>query len=195
MFIRTRRMKWIAGVASVFLAFPAWAQFQDGVSTEQVGPQVARPRFINFDPPCAFAETLPLQTAPYMNPGTKIFFVRGEGAVLDECSNFLVSGHSPPNFLAWNCTATNFDGTKPALPAEIKFLEPVSTVSIKVGSASFAGVNARLIAFDSAFNQVDVAATPLASNLKTLTVMAPEIRYVRLAGPCAMVADNLRATP
>jgi hypothetical protein len=189
------KMKWVTCMTLVALAFSAWAEIQDGVSTEQVGAQVARPRFINFDPPCTFKETLPLQTAPYMNPVTKVFFVRGEGAVLDECGGFLVTGHSPPNFLAWNCNATNFDGTKPALPAEMKFLDPVSTVSIKVGSTSSAGVSARLIAFDSAFNQIDVAAATVTHNLKTLTVAAPEIRYVRLVGPCVMVADDLRATP
>jgi hypothetical protein len=195
MYIRTRGIKWLVCMASVMVAFPVGAETRDGVSTDDVRIQVAQPGFINFDPPCVFAETLPLQTAPYMNPVTKVYFIHGEGAVLNECSNFGVSGHSPPNFLAWNCDATNFDGTRPALPAEIKFLDPVSKVSVKVGSGANAGVRARLIAFDSTFTQIDVAATTLASNLKTLTVTAPGIRYVRLVGPCVMVADDLRVTP
>jgi hypothetical protein len=97
--------------------------------------------------------------------------------------------------LAWNCNATNFDGTKPVLPAEIKFLNPVSTVSIKVAGTSDAGLKAKLIAFDSTLTQIDIDTTMLESNLKTLTVTAPEIRYVRLVGPCVMVADNLSVTP
>jgi hypothetical protein len=195
MYIRTRRIKWLACMASVMFAFPVWAQIRDGVSTDDVGIQVAQPRFINFDPPCVFAQTLPLQTGPYMNPGTRVFFVRGEGAVLDECGGFGVSGHSPPNFLAWNCNASNFDGTRPALPAEIKFLNPVSRVSIKVGGASAFGLRARLIAFDSTFSQIDAASATMTNNLTTLTVDAPGIRYVRLNGPCVLVADDLRVTP
>jgi hypothetical protein len=167
------------------------AQIRDGVSATVLA-QVARPGFINFDPPCAFAQTLPLQDAPYMNPATRGHFARGEGAVLDECSGFGVSGFSPPNFLAWNCDATNFDGTRPALPAEIHFLNAVSEVSVKVGSFTAAGSSARLVAFNSAFAKIDVASTTLAANLKTLTVAAPEIRFVRLSGPCVMVADDFR---
>lgn len=167
------------------------AQIRNGVSATVLA-QVARPGFIDFDPPCQFSQTLPLQNAPYMNPATRSHFARGEGAVLDECSGFGVSGFSPPNFLAWNCNATNFDGTRPALPAEIHFLNRVSEVSIKVGSLAAAGRRARLVAFDAAFSQIDAASTTLAANLQTLTVSAPEIRFVRLLGPCIMVADDFR---
>jgi hypothetical protein len=167
------------------------AQIRNGVSADVV-PQVARPGLINFDPPCFFIQTLPLQDAPYMNPATRAHFARGQGGVLDRCSNFGVSGFSPPNFLAWNCTTTNFDGTRPALPAEIHFLNRASEVSVKVGSAADAGRRARLVAFNSAFAQVDAASTTLATNLKTLTVAAPEIKFVRLLGPCIMVADDFR---
>jgi hypothetical protein len=166
-------------------------QVRNGFSATSLA-QVARPGFIDFDPPCLFARTLPLQDAPYMNPATRAHFARGHGAVLDQCSGFSVSGFSPPNFLAWNCEATNSDGTRPALPAEIHFLSRVSEVSIMVGSAANAGSNARLIAFNSAFEQVDAANVTLAANLKTLAVEASEIRFVRLTGPCILVADDLR---
>jgi hypothetical protein len=192
----SRRIKSLPALASIAVALsvlPVSAQVRDGVSTGNVGIETSRPGFINFDPPCAFAETLPLQTAPYLNPVTKAYFVRGEGAVLNECGNFGVSGHSPPNFLAWNCNAFNFDGTRPALPAEIKFLDRVSAVSVKVGSATSTGSTARLVAFNSAFAQIAVAATTVGANLRTLRVSAPNrIRYVRLLGPCILVADDFR---
>jgi hypothetical protein len=159
---------------------------------EGVVIQVARPGFINFDPPCVFKETLPLQDAPYMNPATRAFFARGWGAVLNECSEFSVTGYSPPNFLAWNCRTTNFDGTRPALPAEIHFLTSVSEVSVKVGSEANAGSTARLVAFDASLTRLDGAQTTLAPGLKTLSVGAPGIRLVRLTGPCIMVADDFR---
>jgi hypothetical protein len=159
---------------------------------EGVVIQVARPGLINFDPPCSFAQTLPLQDAPYMNPATRAFFVRGWGAVLNQCGNFAVTGYSPPNFLAWNCTTTNFDGTRPALPAEIHFLTSVFEVSVKVGSSADAGSTARLVAFDASLTRLDGAQTTLAPGLKTLSVSAPGIRAVRLAGPCIMVADDFR---
>jgi hypothetical protein len=57
---------------------------QDGISIYDVETQVAQPGTINFDPPCGFRQTLPLQTAPYLNPVTKAYFVRGEGAILNE---------------------------------------------------------------------------------------------------------------
>jgi hypothetical protein len=167
-------------------------QARNGVY-EGVVTQIAQPRFVNFDPPCAFAATLPLQDAPYMNPATRAFFARNSGAVLNECANFSVTGYSRPNFLAWNCEATNFDGTRPALPAEIHFLTSVSEVSVRVGSAANAGNTARLVAFDASLTRVDGAQTTLAPGLKTLTVSAPGIRSVRLTGPCIMVADDLRA--
>jgi hypothetical protein len=167
-------------------------RIRNGVS-EGVVIQVARPGLINFDPPCGFAETLPLQDAPYLNPATRAFFARGWGVVLNECSRFGVTGYSPPNFLAWNCDATNFDGTRPALPAEIHFLTSVSEVSVRVGSAANAGSTARLVAFNASLTRIDGAQTTLAPDLKTLSVSASAIRSVRLIGPCIMVADDLRA--
>ena len=170
---------------------------RNGVSVTAAGTvlqQLARPSFINFDPPCEFSSTMPLQDAPYMNPATKAEFVRGNGAVLNECGNFLVSGFSPPNFLAWNCESTNWDGTKPELPAEIRFSDQVSEVTVKVGS-SLTGKTARLVAFNAASERVDGSSTSLTSKLKLLTVSASSrtIKYVRLFGPCVMVADNFRA--
>jgi hypothetical protein len=166
-------------------------QARNGISGGVV-LEVAQPGRINFDPPCNFVQTLPLQDAPYMNPATRAFFARGWGAVLNQCSGFSVTGYSRPNFLAWNCQATNFDGTRPALPAEIHFLTSVSEVSVKVGSATNAGSTARLVAFDASLTRLDGAHTTLAPGLKTLSVSAPGIRFVRLMGPCIMVADDFR---
>jgi hypothetical protein len=164
-------------------------QVRDGVY-EGVVIQVARPGRINFDPPCGFDETLPLQDAPYMNPATRAIFARGWGAVLSECSRFGVIEYSRPNFLAWNCEARNFDGTRPALPAEVHFLTDVSEVSVKVGSRTDEGSTARLVAFDASLTRLDGANVTLDPVLRTLTVSAPGIRSVRLTGPCIMVADD-----
>jgi hypothetical protein len=173
-------------------AVPATVQnVKDGVPTDGAKVQSAQPGFINFDPPCFFEGTLPLDMAPYMNPGTKAYFTRGEGSVLNQCGNFSVTGHSAPNFLAWNCGTSNFDGSKPALPAEIKFIDPVSSVSINVGSHTDAGETSKLIAYDVRLNRIAITSTTLTSSLKKLTVTATGIKTVRLTGPCVMVADDL----
>jgi hypothetical protein len=89
---------------------------------------------LNFDDvnaPCVFKDT----TALRLYHGVK--FAGGApldgGAILNECGNFGVSGYSPPNFLAFNCSSQNMDGGIPTLPETIKFPSKSASVSLKIG--------------------------------------------------------------
>jgi hypothetical protein len=189
-----RPLVWIT---VLMLVGPVWAQsIQYGMSKDGGAPARATPTGMTFDPPCVFIQTLPLMAAPYLNPSTQSHFLDGEGAVLNECSNFGVSGFSPPNFLAWNCSATNLDGTRPTLPAEMTFFSPMSKVSINVGSAAQVGEKATLSVFDAAHNPIGSAASvSLTAAMQPLSVAVAGIRYAVLAGPCVMVADDVTYAP
>jgi hypothetical protein len=160
----------------------------DGVS-DSISANDAQPGFTDFDPPCIFNQTLPLMI--YMNQSTNAIFAAGNGAVLDECGNFGVTGHSPPNFLAWNSSTINFDGSVPALPEVIFFPSLVSAFSVNVGSFSGAGQTATLVALNAAFQPVDSDALTLTPNLQTLSVSAAGIQLVIIVGPSVMVADDI----
>jgi hypothetical protein len=193
-------IKSLVWIAVCLLVAPAWAQkIEDGVDidkhTDEIVAESATLTGMNFDPPCTFAATLPLMAAPYLDPSTQSHFLDGEGAVLNKCANFGVSGFSDPNFLAWNCSASNLDGTRPQLPAEIKFLRPMSSVSINVASAANAGSTAMLTVFNAAHSQIGVASASLTPAVQTLTVSVAGIRYAILSGPCVMIADDLAYQP
>jgi hypothetical protein len=150
---------------------------------------------MNFDPPCAFAQTLPMQI--YMALETNAIFVSGNGSVLHECSNFGVTGHSSPYFLAWNGDLSNRDGSIPALPAGIIFTPNVSSVSMNVGAGLGVTGTVVLTAYDSNFNLLDTQTVPISSALQNLTVRASgNIFLVILSTQGAtrpiLVADDLR---
>jgi len=165
-----------------------------GVSND-VEPAEAQPGLIDFDPPCFFSQTLPLQT--YMHSNTNAYFLLGNGAVLDECSSFGVTGQSPPNFLAWNDTATNWDGSVPALPALIYFPSVVPDFSVNLGAGGGTTGTVYLIAYDAGFNIVDYDSASISTNLQNLSVSATAIQSVVIAATYTgavhyMVADDLR---
>ncbi len=135
-----------------------------GVSTSGSGVTALEGN-ISFEPPILFGSTLPLET--YMNSATNAIFVGGNGAVLEEGSSFGVTGHSPPNFLAYNVLGTNVDGSVPALPAIIYFPSMVTRVSLNAGDGASTG-NVILAALDAGFSVVatDIKAiTPALQNL------------------------------
>lgn len=177
----------------LFLTGIADAIVINGVETDP-SPMSATANSMNFDPPCLFANTLPLMGAPYMDPATQSVIIDGEGAVLNECSNFGVSGYSAPNFLAWNCSTANNDGTVPALPLEMKFSRPIASLSIKVASSANAGSTARLRLFNAAHVQTGIVNVALTPATQTLSLARAGTRYMRLEGPCQMVADDLAVT-
>jgi hypothetical protein len=165
-----------------------------GVSNN-VDSTEAQPGFIDFDPPCVFSQTLPLQT--YMHSNTNAYFLLGNGAVLDECSNFGVTGQSPPNFLAWNDAAINWDGSVPALPALIYFPSVVPDFSANLGAGGGTTGTVYLIAYDAGFNIVDFDSASITTNLQNLSVSATAIRAVVIAATYTsaehwMVVDDLR---
>ncbi len=149
---------------------------------------VAQPGSINFDPPSVFIETLPLQI--YMTGATKAIFIGG-GAVLNEGSGFKVTGHSAPNFLAWNSSARNSDGSVPALPEILAFTTPVSSVSINVGTGWSQGQTAGLIALDGEFNVLGFDTVTISSAMQTLSVTADNISFALIVGPPYLAADDL----
>ncbi|KHE91328.1 MAG: hypothetical protein K8F52_12680 [Candidatus Scalindua rubra] len=155
----------------------------------------ALPGNINFDPPSLFAQTLPLQT--YMNNNTNAVFVGGNGAVLSENSNFGVTGHSSPNFLAYNPSTQNSDGSIPALPAIIYFPNPVNNVSMLAGAGSTTGT-VILAALDASFTVVAVDVKAITPAMQLLSVAwNPGIQAVVVVGNFTsankwMVLDNLR---
>ncbi|MFL6244390.1 MAG: IPTL-CTERM sorting domain-containing protein [Thermoanaerobaculia bacterium] len=94
---------------------------------------------INFDDapaPCFFLNSTGPLTNKYAAQGVK-FSGAGPngGVVLDECGSFGVTGHSSPNFLAFNVTALNPDGGIPSGPEFLTFSQPVELVQMNVGHA------------------------------------------------------------
>jgi hypothetical protein len=101
------------------------------------------------------------------------------GAVLDECSNFGVSGHSAPNFLAFNTSATLSGGGQPIAPETILFDTEVIEVQVlaAAGSGSAGGV-LTMQAFNASDELVDSTAVALTGEMQPVTVSGMDIRRV-----------------
>ena len=127
---------------------------------------------INFDEtqePCSFLDTTALTTR-YMALGV-VF--QGPGpqdglAVLHECGAFEVTGHSPPNFLAWNHASGLLGGGVPTGPETIHFSPPVSLVQINAGARD--GGQIRMDAFDGVGGLLGGDALPMTADLQTLRI-------------------------
>ena len=102
------------------------------------------------------------------------------GAVLDECSNFFVSGYSPPNFLAFNAGATLSDGGASTDPERIDFSPPIDFISLRAGAESCSGTELTLKAYDSANNIIGTDAAILSPILQELSLNVRGISYVIL---------------
>jgi hypothetical protein len=153
-------------------------------------------KFINFDDqtePCYFADTTRL-TDRYQTLGVIFEGPGGNdgGAILDECSNFGVSGHSSPNFLAFNSGLTMSDGGIPKGPETILFATPVSEVQAIVGSNSGAGQTLTMAAYDAESALVNSATVTLASQMKAIKVSGQGIvRAVISTTASVFVLDDL----
>lgn len=93
---------------------------------------------IDFDTgtgPCSFSSTVAL-TNQYAAQGVTFSGPGGNngGALLNECSNFYVTGYSPPNFLAFNTSASLSNGGIPKGPETMIFSPSAGNVSINAGS-------------------------------------------------------------
>ena len=143
---------------------------------------LAATRTINFDDvtaPGAFSATEPL-TDRYAALG--VTFAGPEagagGAILNQSGMFGVSGHSAPNFLAFNTGAAYPSTGKNATgPETITFATPIHSATIKAGQGT--GGTATVTAFDGA--------TPVSSSFRTsapalapLSVTAAHITSIRL---------------
>jgi hypothetical protein len=157
------------------------------------GAALAGTRTIDFDDataPCCFIQTGPL-TDRYAGLGVTFSGPQpgGGGAILNQSGGFGVSGHSAPNFLAFN-TGVSYGSGKPAGgPETIAFATPIHFASIKAGQGS--GGTVTLTAFDGS--------TPVSSSFRTsapalaqLEVTASRITSLRLEFTgTAVVWDDL----
>ena len=171
---RSRSALWLAVALAGLVLAPAAA--------------AAGTRTINFDDvtaPCNFGLTAPLTTQYQAQGVTFAGPQAGEGgAILNECGGFGVTGHSVPNFLAFNTTGY----AKP--PETVTFATPAYSVAIKAGTNTSAV--GTLTAFDGT---TVVAESTLAetSAMQVMTVRATRITSVQLlfSGNTLTVFDDL----
>jgi hypothetical protein len=184
----------------------AAAQVENGVQTgglagvsAGVGHHESVPGDIDFDDgpaPCNFIQTIAL-TDEYSALGVIFGGPDGldGGAILDECGSFGVTGHSPPNFLAFNVNASLSNGATPQGPEEINFTENVDTVTINGGGGISGTIT--LDCYDTAGLPVGSQSITGTSALQPLSVTATgQIDYCWLSftGPVA-VFDDLTYNP
>lgn len=161
---------------------------KDGIAS--IPPDSATFGNIKFEPPTAFSLGLPLET--WVSGDVGALFVAGHGTVL-EANSFGISGYSAPNALCFNSSATNADGSKPRLPAIIKFDPPIEYLSLKVGSATSTGLTAKLKAFNTALSKIDEDSVSITGAMKTISVSSgtKNIEILVIQGPSVLVVDDL----
>ncbi len=155
---------------------------------------------INFDDvaaPCSFDQTTALRD---QYAGLGVLFMgpaaNDGGGVLDQCGNFGVSGHSPPNFLAFNAGSAFSNGGIPRPPETITFINGASYVQVNAGSYGGAGQIVTMEAFDAAGSSLGSDSLTLASTLDTLSITADEIAWVVINTPAGvLVLDDLAFLP
>lgn len=155
--------------------------------------------FINFDEaaqPCFFIDANPLRNeylgfgVTFSNPNPNGL---DGGAILDECGNFGVTGHSSPNFLAINCSAGMMNGGFASPPEYLDFPNTASFVGLRVGSGAGQGIELSMEAYDVNQQLVDSDSVILTPAMQTLLVSGPGISrvVVGVMGPCIWVLDDL----
>ena len=152
--------------------------------------------FDDLDAPCYFADTVRLTTR-YAALGVVFEGPGGNdgGAILDECSNFGVTGLSSPNFLAFNPGWTMSDGGVPRTPEILHFDRPITYLEALVGSGASGTVT--LAAYNADNALVDSAAVTLASALAPIAVAGDGIVTVVVSATSGVyfVLDDLQFTP
>jgi hypothetical protein len=153
--------------------------------------------FIDFDDvtaPCVFADTGPLRDE-YLGLGVSFSGPAPDdgAAVLDECGNFGVSGHSSPNFLAVNCSSSMQNGGVPGGPETLTFTQVVESCSVLVGSGSGQGSPLSMEAYDVDGVLVASDTVVLTPSLQLLGVAGDGIKTVVIGStqPCVWVLDDL----
>ncbi len=170
-----------------------------GKGTTMPFEELATISTINFDEtarPTGFAESTALRN-DYSAQGVTFSGPNDQsgGAVLDQDSNFGVSGYSAPNFLAFNIGAGLNGGGTPAGPETLTFSTPVSSVQISVGQAFSGGVqSATLTAFNVSNVQIATSTVNPTDVLQPLAVssLGNDIARVVLSFTSStLVADDL----
>jgi Secretion system C-terminal sorting domain len=137
--------------------------------------------FDDLDAPGLFSQAEAL-TTEYTDQGVTF---EGMGEVLHEDSNFGVTGHSYPNFLAFN-TGAAVPG-----PETMIFEPPISSLSLIAGSTNAGTIT--LDAYDASGNLVDSNSITGNDALATMTVESGEIvtAVISFTGTWLVVDDLL----
>jgi hypothetical protein len=204
--MKPHRFLIVAGLIFASLAPKVFAEIRYGVEStgnsdplppSTPGPAPAGSVIIDFDDlpqPPVFLETTALRDE-YAGLGVTFSGPNplDGGAILDQESNFVVSGYSAPNFLAFNCDSHLSDGGIPTAPERLTFSSLVSFVGINVGSFASLGDVLTMEAFNDNDQLVDTNSVVLQPDLLPLTVAGDGIRYVVIGQvpPCVWVADDL----
>lgn len=161
---------------------------KDGVPF--VPPDKATYGNITFEPLTYFSGSLPLDI--WVSGDVGAHFIAGHGAVL-HASTFGISGYSEPNALCFNSASSNADGSKPRLPAIIKFDPPIQYLSLKVGSLSSTGLIAKIKAFSTSLSKIDEDSVSITAAMKTMIVSSgsQNIEILLIQGPSVLVIDDL----
>ena len=167
---------------------PAAASIQAGGGT-----------LINFDDlaaPCAFADTVRL-TDRYSALGVTFAGPGGldGAAVVNQCGGWNITGHSPPNFLAFNTGATLGDGGIPTGPETLHLDTPVAEVRMLAGVGSGTGT-ITVQAFDASDVLVSSRTNTLTPTLSPITLSGGGITQVKISGTAsAFVIDDVNLIP
>jgi hypothetical protein len=150
---------------------------------------------INFDEataPCNFSDTTRLTTR-YLSLGV---LFEGPGgldgaAIVHECGNWSVSGHSSPHFLGFNAGAGLLGGGTPQGPETLRFTVPTTSVSLRVGSFTSGFVT--MIAYDANNVQLASRTVSLSTTMTDLEINTANIARVVISSTAsAFVVDDLR---
>ena len=140
--------------------------------------------FDDLEAPCLFKETTALRdryAAQGVSFDADVPDTKNGGAILHECSDFWVSGHSPPNFLAFSTEGPGAflsDGGIPQGPETMYFDPPVSQVQANVGSGLDFSGNITMEAYDASDQLLDSDSVAYSDQLQTLLVQASGITKV-----------------
>jgi hypothetical protein len=146
--------------------------------------------FDNVSAPCGFAFTTPL-LGPEQSAGFKAPPPNG-GAILNECGNFGINAHSPPNFLAFNTSALYTSGGVPETPELIVLAQP-STTSVSLWVSCGSNISAPLGVIAYGPNGVlGVVIVRLNDTWQQVTLTAPGIISFSLLGdPPILLVDDI----
>ena len=162
-----------------------------------ISPPPAGATVIDFDEisqPCVFASTVAL-TEEFASLGVHFAGpnINDGGGVVDQCGSFGVTGHSSPNFLAFNLAGDFSGGGIPQGPETITFDFPLTHFQANVGHGSSGTIIFE--AYDSEAALVDSDSIGGSSALATVVLLGNDIRSVVISfSGSTMVLDDLAFT-